>query len=147
MINWINKKRKRKGFSLVELVVVVAILGIISAVAIPKLSETQERAKESAHKANVATLISAANLALAEHGIPDEDITWTAGETGDDVIGKGEYLRDNYISAWPEYPWDDGREYTVTIYGKSTAEGNAGDVVVTPSMDEDGEDEDGEIEE
>ena len=34
MLNWINRKMKRKGFTLIEMVIVIAILGILIAIAV-----------------------------------------------------------------------------------------------------------------
>ena len=42
-----NKKRKN-GFTLIELMVVVAIVGVLSAVGLPQLLKAQDKAKDSA---------------------------------------------------------------------------------------------------
>ena len=134
MINWINKKRKRKGFSLVELVAVVAILGILAAVAVPRFTGSQETARENAHAANVATLRSAANIALAEHGIPDDDITWTVDGNGvitTDPAAETKLVGDKYVDVWPTDPWGGESNYSVTIYGNDATDPNKpGDVLV-----------------
>ena len=62
-----NVRLKRRGFSLVELVIVVVILAIIGAIAIPRLSRGAEGAAESALIANLAALRNAIDLYTTEH--------------------------------------------------------------------------------
>ncbi len=60
--------RHRKGFSLIELVIVVVIIGIIAAIAIPKMSKGSAGAGDSALKGNLAVMRSAVELYNSEHG-------------------------------------------------------------------------------
>lgn len=63
-----NKSVKRRGFSLVELVIVVVILGIISAIAVPRISRGAKGAGDSSVRSNLAALRNAIDLYAAEHG-------------------------------------------------------------------------------
>jgi prepilin-type N-terminal cleavage/methylation domain-containing protein len=57
----------RRGFSLIELVIVIVIIGIIAAIAIPRMSRGAEGAAESSLRANLAVLRNAIDLYHSEH--------------------------------------------------------------------------------
>lgn len=62
-----NKRTRRRGFSLIELVIVIVIMGIISAIAIPRLSRGARTAGASALKSDLATIRNGIELYAAEH--------------------------------------------------------------------------------
>ena len=60
------KKNNKKGFTLVELVIVVAVMAVLVAVAIPTVSSIVNSAKDSTNDSNARTIESMIKLAEAE---------------------------------------------------------------------------------
>ena len=56
------KELSKKGFTLIELMIVVAIIGILAAIAIPKFAELIRKSSEGASKGNLGALRSALSI-------------------------------------------------------------------------------------
>lgn len=107
---WRKLRQEEQGFTLVELVVVVVILGILAGVGIQQFGNVQERARQSAHDANVKVLTSAAQMYVLLEGVPDN-------ETDKKLTKENNKLVPYYLAEWPKSPWggDDGPDYEVEI--------------------------------
>ena len=57
----------RKGFTLVEIMIVVAIIALLAAIAIPNLLSAKKTANEAAAKATVRSLSTAAEVFATSH--------------------------------------------------------------------------------
>jgi prepilin-type N-terminal cleavage/methylation domain-containing protein len=63
-----RKIRNRKGFTLIELMIVVVIIGILAAIAIPKFNQASARAKEKEADGILKQIYTLQNTYHAEHG-------------------------------------------------------------------------------
>ena len=63
-----GKKRKRKGFMLLELIIVVAIIGILAAVAMPNLVGFTDEAKVARIQSDLSAIGTAAEVYYTKKG-------------------------------------------------------------------------------
>lgn len=88
----IPKKNRKKGFTLIELIVVVAILAILAAIAVPSFIGLQQQAKLSVDKANASIMCGAINV---NNTLAESDTTKTKVED----VEKGKFSWDDTITA------------------------------------------------
>ncbi|MDD2215564.1 MAG: prepilin-type N-terminal cleavage/methylation domain-containing protein [Eubacteriales bacterium] len=70
------KKRTKKGFTLIELIVVIAILAILAIIAIPVISGVVDDANQAAADANVRTIELAAKAYMTENDVALSSSNW-----------------------------------------------------------------------
>jgi prepilin-type N-terminal cleavage/methylation domain-containing protein len=79
--------RERKGFTLIELMVVILIVGILAAVAVPMMRGRIDSAKWSEGAATAGSIRTAVRTYAAEHGITQANVD-LVGKTADTVLAE-----------------------------------------------------------
>lgn len=109
--------RLKRGFTLVEILIVVVILGILAAIVIPQFSDASEDAKESALTSNLQTVRSQIELYKVQHGgeVPQPEsggATWDRMTTYTDIDGTASATKDTtycygpYLQKVPTNPFN-----------------------------------------
>ena len=73
----LKKIKNKKGFTLIEMVIVITIIGILSSIAVTKYSTVQENAKKNADYATAANLATAAMISISDGHDSTDDISPT----------------------------------------------------------------------
>ncbi|MDM0497928.1 prepilin-type N-terminal cleavage/methylation domain-containing protein [Clostridium perfringens] len=68
-----KQTKKKKGFTLIELIVVIAIIAILAAIAIPNFLSIQRKARVKADVASAKTIYDATSALIAEGKINPKD--------------------------------------------------------------------------
>jgi type IV pilus assembly protein PilA len=119
---------KKKGFTLVELIIVIAIIGILGAIAVPKFASIQQDAKVKADIASAKVIADAARALISKDGI--EIAVYSApSELGEDIK--------NYIEVEPVVKAIKNGKFNVKIDNKGDVFVTVGDFKLYPIQDKD----------
>ncbi len=108
------RQTKRRGFTIIEVIVIVVILGILAAVIAPRFLSKIGSSRTSVAKANAASLASAMKTYIIDCGMPESgatiDILWERPGNVEEGKWKGPYV-DNQEAL--KDPWT--RPYVLRI--------------------------------
>ena len=104
--SWKVSNMRKKGFTLIELMIVVAIIGILASIAIYSFKRMRERAKECAVKSNCHTVqLAAEDFAVQNEGVYANNVgadTTPGGQTIIDMLPGGALLQNPFTQAITE---------------------------------------------
>ena len=142
VIKYRELRKKSKGFTLIELMIVVAIIAILAAIAIPQYRKFQYRAKTSEAKTNIGAIRSCEEAYAAEHdeyllarntptSVPSPTGSWPSSGAGtDDFNSLG--FRPSGSVIYYSYGVADGNQISAldTVTVSSAGNNNADDGTV-----------------
>lgn len=108
-----NVKRK-KGFTLIELIIVISIIAVLAAIAVPKYGEIQKDAKVKADIATAKVIADATVALIAQEKINKTD--FTDGVVLDDLVTTvPDNVITNYLQRFPVVKAVNESAFKVTI--------------------------------
>ena len=107
-------RRNRRGFTLVEMLLVITIIGILAALVIPKMMGRSEQARQAAVRADIASVKTALDAFEVDSGFYPKSLGDLLDKPRDSKNWRGPYL-----DKIPQDPW--GAAYVYAYPGKHNA--------------------------
>ena len=146
------KNFTKKGFTLVEVLIVIIIVGILIAALLPRLTGSQQRARNTARAAAVNQVANGVALLISEDGALTGTLPGTGCASTTTTTQAGNDTLDDYLAtipadpnnsihggcsagSWPYVVTADGKSVFVYAETEGTDQGNATGTFLTVQTD------------